>query len=394
MRFHGDGLSFSERNEIVNNAVNAAINRALESEENLHLLTLQLAEFAGRYSASNVFMILHQMPEARYCKSKAAWTKDGYSVYTGQEPLLIMSPITTIKIQENGREIDLDNASEETRRAYRQGKIKGNSKVEGYKYINTYDISQTNAPVSYLRKMNRMRFAEYEYGFFMDVLAKYAKESLNVELQSILDYPEMRESQVDSAYIFPPQGKGTIYLNPDLTDRDAIFCFLKELTRKLMPGYDSLKLDIMLKNETKRTEELRELFRGDRRKMLECAEAEAAFKVDFTRSLFMLRFGIEPTTEEWKKMYKHFSDACFDDSKEFMDLFHVFQKHCGKMEEMIGKLMPEKRGLDVRFDLSKDMNTVSVNAHVEQILEDKRVETKEVCNVTNRGNQAYRTFIR
>ena len=48
MRFHGDGLSFSERNEIVNNAVNAAINRALESEENLHLLTLQLAEFASK----------------------------------------------------------------------------------------------------------------------------------------------------------------------------------------------------------------------------------------------------------------------------------------------------------------------------------------------------------
>lgn len=119
----GRGLDYRERNEIVNSAVSAAINNALDSEEDLYQLTVRLAAFAGRYSASNIFMILHQMPEARYCQSKAAWAKDGYPVYAGQEPLLIMSPITTVTVQENGKEINLDDATEETRKAYRNLKV-------------------------------------------------------------------------------------------------------------------------------------------------------------------------------------------------------------------------------------------------------------------------------
>ena len=356
------GLDYRERNEIVNYAVSAAINNALDSEEDLYQLTVRLAAFAGRYSASNIFMILHQMPEARFCQSKAAWAKDGYPVYAGQEPLLIMSPITTVTVHENGKEINLDDATEETRKAYRKGRIKGISKVEGYKYIHTYDISQTNAPASHLRKMNQMQFAEYEYGYFMDVLAKYAKESMNVDLQSITEYPDLYDGYRKSAYYFPAQGAGTIYLNPELTDREAVACFLRELTRKFIPEYDSLKLDIMLHNETDKTENLKELFRGDRKQMLESAEAEAEFKVDFIRSLFMLRFGIEPTADERQKMYDHFSDAYFDDAKDFMGLFKVFQSHCGKMEEMIGRLMPEKKTIDVNFaenvlpDLKIDIN--------------------------------------
>lgn len=131
------------------------------------------------YSPKNTQLIYAQNPHATYCQSFKDWKDMGASVLKGQHGYKIWVPVQSTLLEvEEGKFVQLSNATKEQKEAYKSGEIKGYKRVH-FKIGTVFDIAQTSYPKDRYPELFNMGYSSDEHKMIYNGIVHYIDEKMN-----------------------------------------------------------------------------------------------------------------------------------------------------------------------------------------------------------------------
>lgn len=194
---------------------------------------IQMAEYFAfaqkfySYSPKNTMLIRAQNEGAAYCKSYAAWKKDGVQVNKGEKGLNIFVPVTATYLKIAGGElVRLSMATAEQKADYEAGRIEGIQK-QRYKIGTVFDIGQTDYPTEDYPKLLSMGHKSDDHAKIYNGIKRFSEENLGCSVEK-----KPLGSILLKGYYIPV--KNSISINDLLEDTSALSTLSHELGHALL----------------------------------------------------------------------------------------------------------------------------------------------------------------
>lgn len=188
------------------------------------------------YSMRNRLLIYNQNPHATFCASYNEHKKQGHPVKKGQHGMKILVPVkkTYLKL-ENGKSVNLQNATDEQKKAYEQGKIEGKT-YQFYKAGTVFDISQTNCPIEDYPKTLDIGYPSEKHKALFNILKEYCETKLDCKVI------EDAFSSVSIRGEYNPK-KNTIELSGNFNDTTKLSALSHEMGHALLHNDNTKAID-------------------------------------------------------------------------------------------------------------------------------------------------------